>query len=170
MSLKNDLGILIKAVNEWAGRPTKDGAKMLRALASEIEEDHKDTKEGGIISVFYDKKNKREVKSSDLMHTNVIRNLVSCDPEEDVFPSGRRISPDGEPMTKTQYDYYEQKGYMKDSDHPPFDQWKEELSVRYGHPKEERIGEIAYKSDKCPSYANWDMFCMTNDLVFLRFE
>lgn len=37
MSIRNDLTTLIDAVHLWAGRPTKDGAKDLLELASQIE-------------------------------------------------------------------------------------------------------------------------------------
>ena len=33
-----------------------------------------------------------------------------------------------------------------------------------------QIGQLGYKSKHCLEYANWDLYCMYSDLVFLRFE
>lgn len=32
------------------------------------------------------------------------------------------------------------------------------------------VGEFGYKSKKCPESNNWDNWCNTSDLVFLRLE
>lgn len=31
---------------------------------------------------------------------------------------------------------------------------------------EKPLGSIGYKSEKCPSYQNWDMWCNPHDLIF----
>lgn len=33
-----------------------------------------------------------------------------------------------------------------------------------------QVAALGYKSDKCPSYMNYDLFCNDSDLVFLRTE
>jgi hypothetical protein len=30
------------------------------------------------------------------------------------------------------------------------------------------LGEVGYKSDKCPAHMNWDLHCMQSDLIFLE--
>jgi len=36
--------------------------------------------------------------------------------------------------------------------------------------QEKVIGCLAYKSQNCPSYCNWDLFCNESDLIFVRLE
>lgn len=38
------------------------------------------------------------------------------------------------------------------------------------YPYTMQIGSYGYKSKNCPKYQNWDLYCMLNDLVFLRLE
>ncbi len=33
-----------------------------------------------------------------------------------------------------------------------------------------KIGEFGYKSEDCPDYCNWDLYCLSEDLVFLELE
>jgi len=35
---------------------------------------------------------------------------------------------------------------------------------------EEKIADLGYKSNSCPSSQNWDLYTSLNDLVFLRLE
>lgn len=166
-----DLKDLINKVHEWAGRPTKDGAKLLRDFAGELETKYEKYNEG-LVAVFYDKKNKREVKSIELMKIKLIRNLVGCDDQE-VKPSDRRYLPNNEYreiMDESGFESCVKHGIIQREDYPPFTEWEQEKVVVYGYPTEQIISDIGYKSEKCPSFCNWDNHCMESDLVFLRFE
>jgi hypothetical protein len=71
-------------------------------------------------AIFYDRKNKREVKNTELMFINAVQDIIM-----------------------------------------------------YGNqtrPYELQIGELGYKSKNCNPFEEWDLFCMHNDLIFLRFE
>lgn len=124
--------------------------------------------------VFYDRKNKREVKSSQLMFTNCVRTLVQCDDQELQF-SDRRLLYDkrhkfSEPITEEQFNTMVEHGIIDIQISGPWSHLKQEKVVKYGYPVSEQIGNIAYKSENCPSYCNWDLYCMDTDLVFLRLE
>lgn len=45
-----------------------------------------------------------------------------------------------------------------------------EVSVTTHNIHNIQIGQFGYKSKQCPKHANWDLYCMYFDLVFLRFE
>lgn len=146
MSLPADLKLLIDKVYEWASRPTKNGAKDLRAFAAKLENDHLLEHWDSIkpiprrlVSVFYDRKNKCEVKHTDLIQIKLISYYAGLDNEG--FAVGT--------PTKT-------------------------LTDKYGDDlmfvAEEQISEFGYKSNNCPDYMNWDNHCNYADLVFLRFE
>ena len=85
-------------------------------------------------AVFYDRKNKRQVTSEELMSTNLVEVYTVCDSEE--FSSGKWHGQDIHPL----------------------------------HYKERQIANLGYKSEKCPSHCNWDLYCRDEDLVFLRME
>jgi hypothetical protein len=36
--------------------------------------------------------------------------------------------------------------------------------------QEEKIGTLGYKSENCPGYQNFDLFCNVEDLVFLDIQ
>lgn len=90
-------------------------------------------------AIFYDRKNKCEVSSDQLMEISLWETYAAVDNEG--FAPGTPV--------KTLTDEYGE-GCLS-------------ISTR-------RIGELGYKSDNCPSYKNWDYWCNTSDLVFLRLE
>ena len=85
-------------------------------------------------AVFYDRKNKREVTSEQLMSANLIEEYLVVD--SDGCAPGTKYTPDT-------FDTY--------------------LAER-------KLGELAYKSEKCSSPYNWDLWTSTSELVFLRLE
>lgn len=34
----------------------------------------------------------------------------------------------------------------------------------------EDVATLGYKSEECPNYKNWDLYCNYTDLIFLRLE
>lgn len=127
-----------------------------------------------LIAVFYDRKNKREVKSTDLMTINLVDNYASIDTDDRFVETGRRIIPESfEPVTHEQYLSMKKDGdYAKcfKTDLPEWDLLKKEKTPIVLYPIEIQLANIGYKSENCPSNANWDLFCKDTDLVFLRFE
>lgn len=85
-------------------------------------------------AVFYDRKNKCEVSSDQLMSINLIEEYLVTDCDDSPAP-GQPFSP-------------EHTSYVK----------------------ERRLGELGYKSKKCPKHSNWDFWTNTNELIFLRLE
>jgi hypothetical protein len=125
-------------------------------------------------AVFYDRKNKREVKASELMDIKLVQHLVACDDQE-LVPSERKIihrSFRGKEVPEViNYGTFLKLRQSKEIDR--FTEWSDlpsEKIVKYGFPVEQTLGEYGYKSEECPSYMNWDKHCMLTDLVFLRFE
>lgn len=43
-------------------------------------------------------------------------------------------------------------------------------SKHQGYIQERQIASLGYKSEKCPSYCNWDLYLNPEDLIFLRLE
>lgn len=127
-----------------------------------------------LISIFYDKKNKREVSSSALCFINLVEDYAVIDSDDSFIETGRRIIPDTfEPITLDQYLSAKKDGYFVDlfpESIPEWDSLKKEMTPIVLYPKERLIANIGYKSENCPSHANWDFYCQDTDLVFLRFE
>lgn len=131
-----------------------------------------DNTDFGVVVVFYDRRNRREVRADRLMATRVVRHVLVCD-DDDQIPTGRRYDPlTREPLTRAQVQQAVTRG---DSDWPEmrlaeWDSWKHETTPVSPQAAEQVIGEFAYKSENCPSYKNWDLYLMESDLVFLRCE
>jgi hypothetical protein len=127
-----------------------------------------------LISIFYDKKNKREVMSSSLFFINLVEEYAVIDSDDTFIETGRRTIPQTfEPMTLDQYLSAKQDGYFNDifpEGIPEWDSLKKEMTPMVVYPKERVLANIGYKSETCPSYKNWDLYCQDTDLVFLRFE
>lgn len=145
MDLKTDLTKLIKQVYVWAGRPTKDGADLLRNLAAEIEHAHTlytgnvKPVQKALVPVFYDRKNNCEVRSIDIRSIDLVKYRAGIDNEG--YSQGTPI--------KTLTDKYGEETHFI---------------------VEEVVSEFGYKSSTCLDSHNWDNHCNYSDLVFLRFE
>lgn len=123
-----------------------------------------------MLVVFYDRKNRCEVRSDKLMSINFVRHFLVGDKDE-MTPTGRRwvptdAIPDGEPMLQHNYVKLAKSGKKL----PPWNTLKEELTPYAPKLAEVVIGTVGYKSSACPSYQNWDLFCTESDLVFVRLE
>jgi hypothetical protein len=125
--------------------------------------------------VFYDRENKREVSSEQLMRTRVVRDIAVGD-SNDMIPTGRKLRPDTyEPLT---YEVFlkekEDEGFNLENSHQFLDkeweQWKSEYTPRVLYLREDLLSDLAYKSENCPEYCNWDLHTNTSSLVFLRLE
>lgn len=99
--------------------------------------------------VFYDRKNRREVRLSQLVRINLQSEYLSGD-SQDHPRSFDDLKPDDVIDPKTG----EAVG------HCPGRLWFSPVIA----------GDVGYKSEKCPSYQNWDLYCLESDLVFLRLE
>ena len=123
-----------------------------------------------MIAVFYDRKNRREVRSDELTGVNVVRNILVGD-DDDMVPTGRRYVPtravpEGELMFPRMY----QETFGQETGAAPFNSFKEEETPFGPKLHEAVIGTLGYKSKECPKEQNWDLFCTENDLAFLRME
>lgn len=118
--------------------------------------------------VFYDRKNKREVSNEQLCHINIVRCFAAIDEDDTFVPTGRRLTPMGEPVTREEYTEGVAKGWYETI--PAWNQLKVEKTPMVIHSVDEVVSDIGYKSENCPEYQNWDLHCLANDLVFLRFE
>lgn len=90
-------------------------------------------------AVFYDRKNRQEVGSDQLMSIKLMESYAAVDDEG--FSQGTPV--------KT-------------------------LTEKYGEDclsiATRQIATLGYKSEKCPSYCNWDLWLNESDLVFLRMD
>ena len=138
-----------------------------------------------MIAVFYDRKNNRNVTNVELVRTKLIQEIAVVDSDDDFAPTGRRINPySGECLSKTDFDFSLANGYLAyaadfhkselksipDEDYYDFSKWKEEKTPIVVYPTEQLLADLAYKSDKCPSYCNHDVHTTITDLVFLYLE
>jgi len=106
-----------------------------------------------MIVVFYDRKNKRIVRSNQLFSTNVVAEVIQGDSQESSMLK--------EPLNKLlESDVYVGEDASETPTPAP--------GLLSWHTIQ--LGDVGYKSEKCPSYQNWDMHCMTSDLVFLDLE
>lgn len=92
--------------------------------------------------LFYDRKNKCNVLASQLVRTKIVRDYLAGDSQE-TPKSFEDFMPKGKGNMQT--DPY---GRMY---------WVQEIT-----------SELGYKSEKCPSYQNYDKHLMQSDLVFLE--
>jgi hypothetical protein len=82
---------------------------------------------------------------------------------DDMRPTGRRYYPDThEPLTPEQAVRTDLRCSWED--------WAQEMKPYAPVLREYPLGTVGYKSDKCPSHCNWDLYCVESDLVFLRLE
>lgn len=126
-------------------------------------------------AIFYDRKNKREVSSSQLMEIKLTQTFITVDSDDTKIPTGRRVSPEtGERMTYIQFKDAFERGHFNQSaleDHNPnWYSWEEEMNSLAMHHADRAIGTLGYKSENCHSHRNWDLWCNIEDLVLLRFE
>ena len=96
--------------------------------------------------LFYDRKNKRNVKLSQLVRTRLIADLIQGDPQE-------------EDMLKGDLSDLMEREIIDGREFPGILSW---------HPQV--LGEVAYKTEDCPDYMNFDKYCLISDLVFLDLE
>jgi hypothetical protein len=115
-----------------------------------------------MIAIFYDRKNKRNVTSDELMKINLKQDIAVIDTDDDMVATGRRINPESfEP---------EYRPNEKDPDYKIWVTWEEEKTPLKIYHREESIAELGYKSEKCQKHCNWDLYTNLNDLVFLYLE
>jgi hypothetical protein len=120
-------------------------------------------------AIFYDRKNKREVSSSELMEINLVQTFVTVDSDDLMVPTGRRICPSGgERMDFIQFKDALESGCF--DRFPDWYSWEEEKNPIALHQTDKCIGSLGYKSNICGKYQNWDLWCNIEDLVLLRFE
>ncbi len=126
-----------------------------------------------MIALFYDKKNKRQVTSDQLMKINYVENYATIDTDGEYVNTGRKILPNSfEAITLDQYNRIKKDKYYEESfqcELPKWDDLENEKTpiVVYAH--ERVVSNIGYKSEKCPKHANWDLHCLESDLIFLNF-
>ena len=128
-----------------------------------------------ITAVFYDRKNKREITTNELMLTRLVQSVAVGDDDDDYVPTGRRKhGPWGGSFTEEGFYEAKKRGYFKqcgeDDTNVTWESLKHEMTPTVLYLKEQQIADLCYKSDKCPDYINGDVYTTTNDLVFLRFE
>lgn len=95
-------------------------------------------------AIFYDRKNKRSVKLSELVKIKLTADLIQGDPQEQSMLKGDLAN-----LFKAES--IEDGGY--------------EPGLLYWY--EHDVSEFGYKSPACPSYMNWDMHCKFTDLVLM---
>lgn len=101
-----------------------------------------------MIALFYDRKNRCIVRSDELVETKVIAEVIQGDSQEtdllvDPLSELMKFEIDGVKGSETVF--------------PGLLSWHTIM-----------LGEIGYKSKDCPSYMNFDRYCMQSDLVFLE--
>jgi hypothetical protein len=129
-----------------------------------------------MIAVFYDRKNKREVNSKQLMSINLVQSLATGDSDDKMIATGRRYAYDSHgnfetPRTHKEFDQLASDDeFFRNAGCPAWESLKEEKTPIVLYLKDQVIGEIGYKSEKCGEHQNWDLYTTLNDLVFLRLE
>jgi hypothetical protein len=126
-------------------------------------------------AIFYDRKNKREVSSEELMSINFTQTFATVDSDDATVPTGRRICPEsGERMNFTQFadafasGHFDQLAFVNHT--PDWYSWEEEKNPLALFQSEQQISSLGYKDDVCPDYLNWNLHCNLQDLIFLRLE
>jgi len=126
-------------------------------------------------AIFYDRRNKREVSSDELVLTKLVQSIAVGDSDDEYVPTGRRLNKEwtGEPFTKEQFDEAKAAGHFDNNRYEANITWESmeiETTPRVLYLVNELMADLCYKSEKCPDYINGDIYTMTNDLVFLRLE
>lgn len=93
--------------------------------------------------LFYDRKNKRQVRASELERARVIADLIQGDRQEQDMLKGDLAA-----LLETEH--------VQGSQLPGLLSWHQAV-----------IGNVAYRTPDCQSYANWNKYCLESDLVFL---
>lgn len=113
-----------------------------------------------MLVIFYDRRNRREVRSDQLMSIGLYEHILVGDPSESKA-TGRRIDPStGQALTAEQH--------LDLNDGRCFWDWDPEMAPGPAILRERLLANIGYKSATCPSYQNWDLYCQEQDLVFVR--
>ena len=100
-----------------------------------------------MIAVFWDRKNSRTVRSDQLFPTNCIAEVIQGDSQESDYLK--------EPLNK-----------LFEPERVPGEGGGEYPGLLSWHTIQ--IATLGYKSEKCPSYMNYDLQCLLSDLVFLE--
>lgn len=119
-------------------------------------------------TIFYDRKNKRNVSSDELMSTKLVQQIAVGD-DQDVVPTGLRYHPiTQEPLS---YEDFIELGKCDEGwRNSAWETLRLEKVPRALQLTSQLLADLCYKSENCPSYVNGDLYCLTNDLVFLRLE
>jgi len=94
-------------------------------------------------AIFYDRKNKLEVTSEQLKPIKLVRNQLCYD--------------------------HDHEGAL-DSLPPGADMSQGDPRLEGFYVRSEPVAELGYRSEKCPTYVNWDLSCNLSDLVFLKLD
>lgn len=121
--------------------------------------------------LFYDRKNKQQVNSNELLRINFVETYATVDADDTFIVTGRRFLPlQLESITHEQYLEMEKTKDYENSFQcklPTWDSLKKEKTPMVIYHHERVISNVGYKSKKCPKHQNWDLHCHESDLIFL---
>lgn len=129
-------------------------------------------------AIFYDRLNRREVSSEQLMETKCVRYICVGDNDERL-PSGRKTGDGFEYITFDDFVRYYNHGYytgIYDKGLTLIElkniwfKWEDELICKYPHLTEQALYTLGYKSENCPKELNFDLNTNVSELIFLRLE
>lgn len=125
-----------------------------------------------MIAIFYDRKNKREVTSEQLMPTKYVEYVATGD-NDDLIPTGNRVHRESlEFFSKDEFESAKSSGHFNQFDNkdPKWEEQLEEKTPRIIYLREKLIADLCYKSENCPSHRNWDLYTTIENLLLLRLE